>query len=164
MLFLRLSNAGTGSPDAYDALAHVSMLLGNHERSNVLYRRVSNSPPGMRASGTTSLRASRSFGRLKEAEIACNRVIALDPTHFASYLLRSELRVQSEEANHVAELQSALCRPGLDEQARVPLGYALAKELDDLMRYDEAFGWFHEAARIRRRHLAYDVAVDERKA
>ena len=153
----------TGSPDAYDALAHVSMLLGNHERSNVLYRRVVELAPGDGRFWYNLASSERSFGRLKEAEIACNRVIALDPAHFASYLLRSELRVQSAESNHVAELRSALCRPGLDEQARVPLGYALAKELDDLMRYDEAFPWFHEAARTRRRHLAYDVAVDERK-
>jgi Flp pilus assembly protein TadD len=38
-----------GSADSYDALAHVSMLLGNHERSNALMTR---------ASGTTSRRAS----------------------------------------------------------------------------------------------------------
>jgi tetratricopeptide (TPR) repeat protein len=152
-----------GGPDAYDALAHVSMLLGDHERSNALYRRVVELAPGEARFWYNLASSERSFGRLKEAEVACNRAIALDPTHYASYLLRSELRVQSEEANHIVELQSALSRPGLDERARVPLGYALAKELDDLARYDEAFRWFHEAARIRRRHLAYEVAVDEHK-
>src|ERR1700761_1371901 len=34
-----------GSADAYDALAHVSMLLGNHERSNALYRRAAELAP-----------------------------------------------------------------------------------------------------------------------
>jgi hypothetical protein len=43
------------------------------------------------------------------------------------------------------------------------LGYALGKELDDLGRFDEAFHWFSEGARARRRHLSYDVATDERK-
>jgi tetratricopeptide (TPR) repeat protein len=152
-----------GEPDAYDALAHVSMLLGNHERSNALYRRVVEVAPGDARFWYNLASSERSFGRLTEAELACNQAIALDPTHYASYLLRSELRVQSEQANHIAELHSALSRPGLDERIRVPLGFALAKELDDLRRYDEAFRWFHEAVRIRRRHLAYDVAVDERK-
>jgi hypothetical protein len=45
----------------------------------------------------------------------------------------------------------------------VLLGYALAKELDDLQRFDEAFHWFEQAASTHRRHLDYDVAVDERK-
>jgi hypothetical protein len=45
----------------------------------------------------------------------------------------------------------------------VLLGYALAKELDDIQRYDEAFHWFFQAASLRRRHLAYEVSLDERK-
>jgi hypothetical protein len=45
----------------------------------------------------------------------------------------------------------------------VLLGYALAKELDDIGRFDEAFRWFATAAAARRSRLAYDVATDERK-
>ena len=152
-----------GIPDAYDALAHVSLLLGQHERSNELYRRVVQLAPGDPRFWYNLASSERSFGRLLDAEAACDRAIALDATHYASYLLRSELRVQSPEANHIEELQSQLSRPELPEGARVPLGYALAKELDDLLRFDEAFHWFSEAARTRRRHLAYDVAVDEKK-
>jgi hypothetical protein len=45
----------------------------------------------------------------------------------------------------------------------VLLGYALGKELDDLAQYEEAFKSFAAAATARRRQLAYDVAVDERR-
>lgn len=152
-----------GVAAAYDALAHVSMLLGQHERSNGLYRRVVQLAPNEPRFWYNLASSERSFGRLLEAEAACDRAITLDATHYASYLLRSELRVQSPDANHIEELQSQLSRPELDDRARVPLGYALAKELDDLQRFDEAFHWFSEAASARRRHLAYDVAVDEKK-
>jgi len=152
-----------GSADAYDALAHVSMLLGKHERANLLYRRVVKLAPDDARFWYNLASSERSFGRLQEAESACNRAIALDSSHYASYLLRSELRVQSAENNHLGELQSALSRPGLDERARVPLGYALAKELDDLQRYSEAFRYFQESAQIRRRHLSYSIAMDEHK-
>lgn len=154
---------GPGSADAYDALAHVSMLLGKHERSNELYRRVVGLAPGEPRFWYNLAASERSFGRLTEAEAACDRAIALDSTHYASYLLRSELRVQSDDSNHITELQSRLTRSDVDDRARVLLGYALAKELDDLQRFDEAFGWFSDAARTRRRHLDYDVAMDERK-
>jgi tetratricopeptide (TPR) repeat protein len=152
-----------GVADAYDALAHVSMLLGKHERSNALYRRAAEMGPGDARYWYNFASSERSFGRLLEAQAACDRAIALDPAHYASYLLRSELRVQSPDANHIAELEAQLSRPGLSDRARVPLGFALAKELDDLQRFDEAFRWFAEAASTRRRQLAYDVAVDERK-
>jgi tetratricopeptide (TPR) repeat protein len=153
----------TGVADAYDALAYVSLHLRDHERSNALYRRATEFEPGTPRFWYNLASSERSFGRLNEAEAACDRAIALDGTQYPSYLLRSELRVQTAETNHVGELQRLLARTGLEDRARFFLGYALAKELDDLRRFDEAFRWFTEAATTRRRHLAYDVAVDERK-
>lgn len=152
-----------GTADAYDALAHVSMLLGQHERSNALYRRVVELAPNDSRFWYNLASSDRSFGRLIEAEAACDRAIALDATQYPSYLLRSELRVQSQDANHIEELSSQLARPQITDRARMFLGYALGKELDDLQRFDEAFKWFAQAASARRRHLDYDVAVDERK-
>jgi tetratricopeptide (TPR) repeat protein len=163
MVVSRALQCEQGLADAYDALAHVSLLLGQHERSNALYRRVVQLAPDDARFWYNLASSERSFGRLLDAEAACDRAIALDATQYMSYLLRSELRVQSQEANHIEELQSQLSRPDLTERARVPLGYALAKELDDLQRFDDAFHWFFEAASAHRRHLAYDVAVDERK-
>jgi tetratricopeptide (TPR) repeat protein len=152
-----------GSADAYDALAHVSMLLGSHARSNALYRRAADLAPNDPRFWYNLASSERSFGRLLEAEAACDKAIALNPAQYAAYLLRSELRVQSQEQNHIAELQSQLSGRNLPDRARVLLGYALAKELDDLQQYDEAFHWFSEAARSRRKQLSYDVALDERK-
>jgi tetratricopeptide (TPR) repeat protein len=153
---------GQGSADAYDALAHVSMLLGNHARSNALYRRAVDLAPNDSRYWYNLASSERSFGRLIEAEAACDKAIALNPAQHATYLLRSELRVQSPDQNHIAELKSQLSG-GLSDRARVLLGYALAKELDDLRQFDAAFHWFSEAARTRRKQLAYDVALDERK-
>jgi tetratricopeptide (TPR) repeat protein len=107
--------------------------------------------------------SERSLGRLAEAEAACDRSIALDPAQYPTYLLRSELRVQGPGTNHIAELQTQLARPDLEYRARIFLGYALAKELDDVGRFDEAFHWFAAAASARRSRLAYDVGTDERK-
>jgi tetratricopeptide (TPR) repeat protein len=152
-----------GVADAYDALAHVSMLLGQHERSNALYRRAVEVAPGEARFWYNLASSERSFGRLIEAEAACNKAIALDSNQYATYLLRSELRVQSADENHIGELESQLSRHDLPEHARVILGYALAKELDDLHRFDEAFRWFADAASTRRRQLTYDVRVDEHK-
>ncbi len=152
-----------GSADAHDALAHVSMLLGNHARSNELYRRAVDLAPNDPRFWYNLASSERSFGRLVEAEAACDKAIALNSAQYATYLLRSELRVQSQEQNHISELKSQLSVRNLSDRARVLLGYALAKELDDLRQYDEAFHWFSEAARSRRKQLSYDVALDERK-
>ncbi len=153
----------TGSADAYDGLAFVSMALGSHARANELYLRATSMAPSDPRLWYNLACSERSLGRLEEAEVACDRAITLDPTQYSSVLLRSELRVQSVDANHVAELEAVLAARPTDYRAQVFLGYALAKELDDLGRFDEAFQWFRTAADARRARLDYDVAVDEQK-
>jgi hypothetical protein len=152
-----------GVADAYDGLAWMSMALGRHGRANALYRRAIEVAPQEPRFWYNLACSERSLGRLLKAEAACDRAIAIDARQYATYLLRSELQLQSPQANHIAELESLLGRPDVEHRARVLLGYALAKELDDLGRFDEAFQWFATAAAARRSRLAYDVATDERK-
>ena len=154
---------GTGSADAYDALAFVSLQLGDHERANSLYRRAATLNDDSARFWYNLGSSERSFGRLLDAEAACDRAIALDQCHYQSYLLRSELRAQSPAANHIPEMERLLAAPGVTPRALMFLGYALGKELDDLGRYDDAFHWYARAAAARRRNLSYDVATDERK-
>lgn len=161
-----LENAARSTPDSAEgceALAEVSLALGRHEWANTLYRHATALQPKGSRHWYHLASSERSFGRLAQAEAACDRAIALDAREYRSYLLRSELRAQTPEANHVEALRRALARTDLDDRARVLLGYALGKELDDLGHYADAFKSFAMAAHLRRRHLTYDVAVDEHK-
>jgi tetratricopeptide (TPR) repeat protein len=154
---------GGGTGAAYDGLAYVSTELGRHERANALYRRATELEPQTPRFWYNLACSERSFGRLVAAEQACQRSIALDSRHYPSYLLRSELRVQSSAANHIADLRRRLADPRLDIHGKVFLGYALGKEFDDVQRFDEAFRCFADAAQLRRSQLRYDVAGDERQ-
>jgi hypothetical protein len=159
----RAAALAAGAADAYDGLAYVSIDLGQHDRANALYRRATELEPQRPRFWYNLACSERSFGRLAEAEVACDRSIALDGAQYPSYLLRSELRVQGPEANHIGELEQRLADPRLSVHARIFLGYALAKELDDVQRFDAAFHWFAAAASARRSQLRYDIAEDESK-
>jgi tetratricopeptide (TPR) repeat protein len=152
-----------GEAAAYDGLAYVSIELGRHERANELYRRAAAQSPWTPRYWYNLACSDRSLGRLAEAEESCNRCIELDPAQYPTYLVRSELRVQAPGANHIDELQARLAQVRSDARERAFLGYALAKELDDVGRFDEAFPWFAAAAAARRSQLTYDVADDERR-
>lgn len=72
--------------------------------------------------------------------------------------LRSTLRRQTRERNHVAELEARL-RSGL-RGAEDAIGclYALAKELEDLERWADALSALNQGARVKRASLNYDVS------
>ena len=136
---------------------------GQQRTANALYRHATELEPQRPRSWYNLACSERSFGRLASAEVACDRAIALDRGQYPSLLLRSELRVQSPADNHVEDLERRLADPRLDIHGRIFLGYALAKELDDMRRFDDAFRWFATSAKARRSQLRYDIVGDERR-
>ncbi len=89
-----------------------------------------------------------------------DRVLQLDPKHYESCTNRANLRTQTPERNHVAQLEAMLERGDADAAGEVQLCYALAKEYADLGRYEESWTLLARGARLRRRQLTYDVAAD----
>jgi tetratricopeptide (TPR) repeat protein len=162
-IITRAAELDTGIADAYDGLAYVSLALGRHERANDFYRRATTLEPKEPRFWYNLACSERSLGNLADAESACDRAVSIDPAQYPSFLLRSELRVQTPRFNHVEELRRGLERPDADYRAQVFLGYALAKELDDLQSVDEAFARFSAAAKARRGRLQYEVGADEQK-
>ncbi|MDK4805793.1 MAG: sulfotransferase [Novosphingobium aromaticivorans] len=150
-------------PRACDALAHAALRLGAHRLSRDFYARAARLAPGDAGAWYNLAASERALGALEAAGEACDAAIACDGDHAASHLLRSELRVQSADGNHVDVLRAALARAPQDGSGRVALGYALAKELDDLGESAAAWAAWTAAAAARRAQMAYDVATDEAK-
>jgi len=102
----------------------------------------------------------RFLGDLQGAEQDYDRAIVLRPTDYEAYRNRSDLRTQSVQRNHIAQLQALLTRPIADWRGEVQLRYALAKEYEDLGAYAESFDMLSQGAGKQRQHMRYDVATD----
>ena len=102
----------------------------------------------------------RFLGELDGAERDYDRVIALRPTDFEAYKNRSELRTQTPTHNHLAELERVAAGGFSDWRGEVQIRYALAKELEDVGQYSDAFEQLRRGAAKRRQHLGYDVNND----
>lgn len=101
------------------------------------------------------------LGQIQEAEALLNRVIRLDPEDYDAWQNRSTLRRQTISSNHVEQLAYVLHHLKDGHPGRVPVSYALAKELEDLERFDESWAYLQKGAVARRRGMNYDVAEDE---
>lgn len=101
----------------------------------------------------------RMLGAAEDAEVCLDRAIDLDPSDGAAYLARTALRRQTPERNHVEELKVALSRAG-NAEAKVSIGYALAKEQEDLGYYPESFASLASTSQLHRAGIAYDAASE----
>lgn len=107
-----------------------------------------------------NLAATLSFlGRADDAARELEAVIKCAPHDGRAHHLLSGLRKQTSDCNHIPRL-GAIAAQAQSGRDRLLLGYALAKELDDVGRAPEAFVALAAANREHRRSLPYSAARD----
>jgi len=100
--------------------------------------------------------AALSFlGRTEEAEDALEAILAHVPDDARAHHLLAGLRKQTPARNHVERLRAVHDR-AVAGRDRLLTGYALAKELEDVGRVDEALARLIEVNRAHRQTLPYD--------
>jgi len=106
--------------------------------------------------------AYRFIGELDKCEDSLNACLALNNLDSEAQGMRSSLRRQSIDSNHLEELLEAYSDPNIDDQAKSGICYALAKEYDDLNDPENSFNYLKTGSDIRRGAMSYDVSSDEK--
>jgi tetratricopeptide (TPR) repeat protein len=106
-----------------------------------------------------------SLGRIGEARESLEHAVELEPDLAeALQQLIETRRVRAEDDPDLVRLRAALERGTAEDPARARLLYGLAKALDDLGRYDEAFAACRDANRLRAREgPRFDPAAMDRR-
>jgi tetratricopeptide (TPR) repeat protein len=149
-----------GAASAEHELANAWTLLGEFERALNLMQAARVGLPDDPSLNYNLATVLRILGRFGEAEALLDKVIAATPGDYEAYGLRSQLRAQTIDSNHVTELEQLLINPPRAWAGEVQLRHALAKEYEDLNRHADSFTQLRLGADLRRRHLRYDVAAD----
>ena len=156
-----LEAAVRNDPLQLQEVAGTYLQCGQHEGAARCYARAVELQPS-NPDFVYNLATSRTaFGQLDEAERLFTRAIELNPRDYGAWLNRSILRRRSPENNHVPALQALLRDLAADDPARIQPCFALSRELEDLGRYEESFGYLQRGAQLRRAGMRYDVAEDE---
>ncbi len=150
------------SAPCWDTIGVVLSRAGRHQQAIACFERAVELDPeraGLHFNHAASLKF---LGRFAEAEAAYEACVRCDPHFWRAHSALAATRRQSPERNHLARLERLLTTDPLDPDAELHLRHALAKELEDLGRDDEAFG--HLLAGNARKHAAtgYRFERDQR--
>jgi tetratricopeptide (TPR) repeat protein len=158
---LRDSAHGSGAQEAkaQAELGDLWSLLHDYARARGHYDRAIALSPAQSRYWFNRAAVQRYLGELTAAENDYDQTLRLAPEDAQAYLHRSELRVQSAQRNHLAELERVLST-ARSWQSEVPLRYALAKEYEDLGDYAHAWRHLAAGAALRRQHLQYNARFD----
>lgn len=152
-----------GRPTDLAALTHIGLVaagLGRHDLARAALERALQLRPDDPQLQFNLATALRNSGELEGAEQLYDSVIRCRPDHWEAYKNRADLRRQTPERNHVAELKAAIGRVGADWRGAVMLHYALGKEREDLGEHDAAFAAYDTGAKLRRGQMQYAVAAE----
>jgi tetratricopeptide (TPR) repeat protein len=147
------------APEALDALGAIFGLLGQHQRAAALFRRAVAARPDVPQYLFNLAATERMTGMFHAAEAHCDAAIALDRRYSLAHYLRADLRTQTQDRNHIAEMESLLLEGKLGWQGEVMLHFALGKEFEDLGDDARAFEHVAAGADLQRRSINYDNAA-----
>ena len=134
----RVMAMGPGNGVTLDMLGVIFGQAGLHERARAAFQGAVDRLP-RNASSRFNLASTLAFsGDLDAAEEQFEACLELDPRHWRAHLFLSQLRRQSDGRNHLERLHAALATE-TEAQARFYLNLSIAKELEDLGRYGQAF-------------------------
>jgi tetratricopeptide (TPR) repeat protein len=147
------------APDALDALGAIFGLLGLHQRAKEFFQRAVAARPDVPQYLFNLAATERMTGALAGAEAHCDAAIARDRHFGLAHYLRSDLRIQSAERNHIEEMEALIREGKLAGPSEVMLRFALGKECEDLDLHDRAFEHVDAGCALQHRSAAYDHAA-----
>ncbi len=100
------------------------------------------------------------LGEIEEATACLDRVIELNPQDYDAYYNRATLKKQTPGDNNIRQIEAAFGVDRAGHPGAVQLGYALAKELEDIGRHEDAFAALKVGADARKKRLSYNVNAD----
>ncbi len=146
----------------FDTLGVVLSRTGDHAGAVPLFERAV-LLDARNASYFYNLAAARQFiGDFAGAEAAYRRALDIDPDLYRARSSLVQLRRATPDRNDVALLEALFGRLGNDPDAKLHIGHALAKQLEDLGEYTRSFDWLARATADKRNALNYDRAEDAR--
>jgi tetratricopeptide (TPR) repeat protein len=152
----RLTDRDPRHPGYANLRAAILSRLGEYDAAIGIYERMlaefPNQPKGWMSYG----HALKTVGRQADCVAAYRKALELAPGLGEAWWSLANLKtVKFDDADRAA-MAAGLEQPGLSDDDRLHLHYALGKALEDAKRYGESFDHYAKGAAIRRAQVDYD--------
>jgi tetratricopeptide (TPR) repeat protein len=131
--------------------------LGDYQEALKLYEELLERSPDKPGIWMSYGHLLNTVGRLEDCISAYRRAIALNPHHGEAWWSLANLKTVRLDSSDVAQMSAALGTPGLDDDSRLHLHFALGKAYEDAGEHKLSFENYSEANRLRREGSGYSA-------
>ncbi len=130
--------------------------VGDYDEAIGLYAEVLERRPDQPKLWMSYGHALKTVGRQDDAIAAYRRGLDVDPTLGEIWWSLANLKTVRFDASDITRMQAALKSPGLSDENRLHLDFALGKAFDDSGTADIAFAHYASGNALRRSQIGYD--------
>ena len=147
-----------------EAIGHMNLKaatlarLGDFDEAIQLYEQVIARQPRQPRVWLSYGHMLKTVGRRAEGIAAYRRTLELKPELGEAWWSLANLKTVRFDEADIAAMEAALDAPGLTEEDRFHLEFALGKAMHDVGRADEAFGHYSAGNALRRKFHPYEVS------
>lgn len=142
--------------NARTSKATTLVMAGEFREAAQLYEQLTEKLPDRPELWTSYAHVLATIGRFDEAVAAYRRTIQLRPVHGEGWWCLANLKLARFSDEDIAAMLATLEKPGLDEDSRLKLHFALGKAFEDAGSYARGFEHYAAGNRLRGRPLNYD--------
>jgi tetratricopeptide (TPR) repeat protein len=135
--------------------------IGGYEESILIYEQVLARFPDQAKVWMSYGHVLKTVGRRDDSVAAYRRAIAIEPGLGEVWWSLANLKTVEFGDEDIAAMKGALETPGLGEEDRFHLDFALGKALEDRREWAGAFAHYAEGNRLRRTMIDFDLAEME---
>jgi tetratricopeptide (TPR) repeat protein len=133
--------------------------IGDYDEALGLYEELTQRFPDHAKLWMSQGHVLKTVGRLEESIAAYRRALAVEPTLGEVWWSLANLKTVKFDDGDLKAMQAALTFPGLSDEDRFHLDFALGKAYDDRRQPEPAFAHYSAANRLRGNSLDYDPMV-----
>lgn len=136
--------------------------IGQFDEAIALYERVLGDAPEQPRVWMSYGHMLKTVGRQADGIAAYRRAITLLPTLGEAWWSLANLKTVTFAEDDIAAMQAALEQPGISDEDRFHLDFALGKAFEDRRHAERAFAHYAAGNTLRRKHIRY--SADETEA
>ena len=141
-------------------IAELYLHLGQHQKVADTHKRALELQPNNPVFMYNLASAQINTGAIEDSKQLLDKLIKIAPEDFDAYVMRSGLSTATKEHNNTQQL-SQILQNNLDKpKACITLGFALAKEFEDLGEFDDSWHHLKLANSTRKKQMRYQVEHD----
>ena len=150
----------SNSPRYLDMAGTIYTDIGLSSLALPLYQKANELQPGIDLFSANLAACSIFLGKIKDARDIYLALLVKNPLHQRNHYQLSRLERATDD-HHIVQMKAVLEQISLPPHRNIFIYYALAKELEDLERWDESFHFYKQAGDAVTTVSNYDVSKDE---